>query len=156
MLILRLRFFIVMLDTWRVKRCIIIIIIIIMAAYRWVYDSRHLQADCREPGSAPEPYARQSSTGYLQFLRRFISKMHDRDSQSDLAYYGRPAESVGQHGVLCTPSYALSQKCSFDKIALDLFMSLITIKPTVSQSTEMGECLAAQRQTDVIASSCAG
>jgi len=29
----------------------------IMAAYRRVYDSRHLQADCQEPGSAPEPYA---------------------------------------------------------------------------------------------------
>jgi len=27
-----------------------------MAAYRRVYDSRHLQADCQEPGSAPEPY----------------------------------------------------------------------------------------------------
>jgi len=26
--------------------------------YRRVYDSRHLQADCQEPGSAPEPYAR--------------------------------------------------------------------------------------------------
>ena len=36
-----------------------------MAAYSRVYDSRHLQADCREPGSAPEPYARQSSMGYL-------------------------------------------------------------------------------------------
>ena len=29
----------------------------IMAAYRRVYDSPHLQADCQEPGSAPEPYA---------------------------------------------------------------------------------------------------
>jgi len=29
-----------------------------MAAYRRVYDSRHLQADCQEPGSAPELYAR--------------------------------------------------------------------------------------------------
>jgi len=29
----------------------------IMAAYRLVYDSRHLQADCHEPGSAPEPYS---------------------------------------------------------------------------------------------------
>ena len=29
-----------------------------MAAYRRVYDSRHLQADCQEPGSAPVPYAR--------------------------------------------------------------------------------------------------
>ena len=36
-----------------------------MAAYRWVYDSRHLQADRQEPGSAPEPYARLSSMGYL-------------------------------------------------------------------------------------------
>ena len=35
------------------------------AAYRRVYDSRHLQADCKEPGSAPELYARQSSIGYL-------------------------------------------------------------------------------------------
>ena len=36
-----------------------------MAAYRQVYDSRHLQADCQEPASAPETYARQSSMGYL-------------------------------------------------------------------------------------------
>ena len=36
-----------------------------MTAYRQVYDSRHLQDDCQEPGSAPKPYARQSSTGYL-------------------------------------------------------------------------------------------
>ena len=36
-----------------------------MAAYRWISDSRHLQADCQEPGSAPESYARQSSMGYL-------------------------------------------------------------------------------------------
>ena len=36
-----------------------------MAAYRRVYDSRHLQADCQEPGSAREPYARQSRMGYL-------------------------------------------------------------------------------------------
>jgi len=30
----------------------------VMAAYCQVYDSRHLQADCQELGSAPEPYAR--------------------------------------------------------------------------------------------------
>ena len=29
-----------------------------MADYRQVYDSRHLQADYQEPGSAPEPYVR--------------------------------------------------------------------------------------------------
>ena len=37
--------------------------------YRQVYDSRNLQADCQEPGSAPEPYARQSSMGYFYLLR---------------------------------------------------------------------------------------
>jgi len=26
-----------------------------MSAYRRVYDSHHLQADCQQPGSAPEP-----------------------------------------------------------------------------------------------------
>jgi len=39
-----------------------------MAAYRRVYDSRHLQADCQQPGSASEPYARTarlSSMGYV-------------------------------------------------------------------------------------------
>ena len=30
----------------------------VMAAYRRVYDSRRLQADYQEPGSAPESYAR--------------------------------------------------------------------------------------------------
>jgi len=47
-----------------------------MAAYRRVYDSRHPQADCKEPGSAAEPCARQSSLGYLylkNILRRAIA-----------------------------------------------------------------------------------
>ena len=39
-----------------------------MATYRRVYDSRHLQADCQEPGSAVEPYARPLSMGYLFYL----------------------------------------------------------------------------------------
>ena len=39
-----------------------------MAAYRQVYDSRHLQADYQELGSAPELYVRQSSVGYLYFF----------------------------------------------------------------------------------------
>jgi len=34
-----------------------------------VHDSRYLQAGCREPGSAPEPYARQSTMGYLYLVR---------------------------------------------------------------------------------------
>jgi len=36
-----------------------------VAAYCRVYDSRHLQADCKEPGSDREPYARRSSMGYV-------------------------------------------------------------------------------------------
>jgi len=45
-----------------------------MAAYCLVYDLRHLQADCQEPGSAPEPYARQSSMGYLYlFTSGFVN-----------------------------------------------------------------------------------
>ena len=36
-----------------------------MAAYRRVYDSRRLQADFQAAGLAPEPYAGQSSMGYL-------------------------------------------------------------------------------------------
>jgi len=44
-----------------------------MAAYRRVYDSCHLQADCQEPGSTPEPYAQQLSMGYLYlYLLVFI------------------------------------------------------------------------------------
>jgi len=39
-----------------------------MAAYRRLHDSHHLQADCQEPGSAPEPYAQQSSMGYHFYL----------------------------------------------------------------------------------------
>ena len=30
----------------------------VMAAYRRVYGFGHLRADCRGPGSAPEPYTR--------------------------------------------------------------------------------------------------
>ena len=36
-----------------------------MAAYSRVYDSRHLQADCQEPGSAPEPYSNRVWATFL-------------------------------------------------------------------------------------------
>jgi len=39
-----------------------------MAAYRRVYDSCHLQADCQEPGSAPG-----SSIGYLYLFYPLVS-----------------------------------------------------------------------------------
>ena len=53
-----------------------------MAAYCQVYDSRHLQADYQELGSAPEPYVRQSSIGYLYFFT------------SDYLRYRRKKQSV--------------------------------------------------------------
>ena len=34
-----------------------------MAAYHRVYDSRHLQAACKEPGSAAEPYTLGNRVG---------------------------------------------------------------------------------------------
>jgi len=43
-----------------------------MAAYRRVYDSRHLQADCQEPGSAPDTYAWQSSMGYIYLFQQHV------------------------------------------------------------------------------------
>jgi len=51
-----------------------------MAAYRRVYDSRHLQADCQEPGTAPEPYARQSSMGYLYFFHTQRNRSRHADA----------------------------------------------------------------------------
>ena len=33
----------------------------------------HLQADCQEPGSAPEPYTRQSSMGYVYLFNVVIA-----------------------------------------------------------------------------------
>ena len=50
-----------------------------MAAYRRVYDLRHLQADCQELGSAPKPYAQWLSMGYLYL---FYINIHD-----DLTWY---------------------------------------------------------------------
>jgi len=46
-----------------------------MAAYRPVHDSRHPQADCQEPGSALEPYARQSSMGYFYVFEKLAGKI---------------------------------------------------------------------------------
>ena len=56
-----------------------------MAAYRWVSDSCHLQADCQEPGSAPEPYARQSSMGYLYLFLHHCTSDFDTVSSCWIA-----------------------------------------------------------------------
>ena len=72
-----------------------------MAAYRRVYDSRHLQADCQEAGSAPEPFARQSSIGYLYLF----SRLRDDEGLSLHAYYipGNTLPSTLRFA-LCSPS----------------------------------------------------
>ena len=49
----------------------------VMAAYRRVYGSRHVQADCQEPRSAQEPYARQSRMGYrLRHRHQAVASLH--------------------------------------------------------------------------------
>jgi len=45
-------------EAWSYKQNVYLQWRKVVAAYRRVYDLRHLQADRREPGSAPEPYAR--------------------------------------------------------------------------------------------------
>jgi len=55
-----------------------------MAAYRRVYDSRYLRADCKEPASAPKPYARQSNMGYLYLLPYIYHKNVASLSQDQL------------------------------------------------------------------------
>ena len=57
-----------------------------MAAYRRVYDSRHLQADCQGPELAPEPYARQSSMGYLYlFTFLYVEQVESQTLADDCA-----------------------------------------------------------------------
>ena len=56
-----------------------------MAAYRRVYDSSHLQADCQEPGSAPEPYARQPVWATFTFFYRRIARNSNNYMMTRLA-----------------------------------------------------------------------
>ena len=49
-----------------------------MAAYRRVYDSRHLQADCQEPGSAADSGTLRSAIEYglpLPFLLHAVPRV---------------------------------------------------------------------------------
>jgi len=49
-----------------------------MAAYGRVYDSRHLQADCQEPGSAPETLRSVTEYGLSLpfYLYTLVRKWH--------------------------------------------------------------------------------
>ena len=57
-----------------------------MAAYCRVYDSRHQQADCQEPGSAPEPYTLGNQVwATLPFLRaRRVVKNRKQTNHCDV------------------------------------------------------------------------
>jgi len=87
-----------------------------MAAYRRVYDSRYLQADCQEPGSAPEPYARQSSMGYLYFFTIPHNLQNDRSYEPAAQQSLENAFALDQRSLLMAPVsmlkwiYTVSQK----------------------------------------------
>ena len=63
---------------------------IVMAAYRQVYDSHHLQADCQEPGSAPEPYAWVIEFGlplpFTQYIINITAKMYKKGPQQPIKH----------------------------------------------------------------------
>ena len=63
-----------------------------MAAYCQVYDSRHLQADYQELGSAPETYVRQSRIGYLYFLLLIIYVISEK--KQSVIHFPTPLENA--------------------------------------------------------------
>ena len=63
-----------------------------MATYRQVYDSRHLQADCPEPGSATETCAQQSSMGELYLFLLRVKLLHGCSAaDTSLTYAALPS-----------------------------------------------------------------
>jgi len=66
-----------------------------MAAYHLVYDLRQLQADCQEPGSAPEPYTRQSTMGYFYLFSAAFTRAAANVGATDRSSRSR-RRSAGQ------------------------------------------------------------
>ena len=52
-----------------------------------VYDSRHMQADCQQPGSALEPYTWQSGMGYLYL---FFTLLPQNPEDQSLTWMSTP------------------------------------------------------------------
>jgi len=76
-----------------------------MAAYRWVYDTHQLQADCQEPGSAPKPHGRQSSMDYLYLLPVSFSlaQLDLFSTQQFRRSSGVKLQGVNSQGVAASP-----------------------------------------------------
>ena len=92
-----------------------------MAAYRRVHDSRHLQADCQESGSAPEPYVR------IEYGRPFQCQLNRRPIAIQLRLYRPWGSSMSTlllaHDTLptssreVTPAIAMWSPCPDDNAA---------------------------------------
>ena len=119
-----------------------------MAAYRQVYDSRHLQADCQEPGSAPEHYARQSSMGYTLLL---LKEMHTKENGSFfcLTVYTSSRhvrsqfahQSIGLHPITFY-SATLCYSAVYDPMSVCVRLSLPQVGVLSKQLNESGWFLA--------------
>jgi len=66
----------------------------VMAAYRRVYDSHHLQADCQEPGSAPEPQS------VSQSMSNVVSEQESAPCIVDLVLAGDVCLRAGERRLL--------------------------------------------------------
>jgi len=60
-----------------------------MAAYRRVCDSRHLQADCKEPASAPEPYARHQVLATIFTVKYAYRLEHSNSGKKKIPFDSR-------------------------------------------------------------------
>jgi len=71
-----------------------------MAAYRRVYDTRHLQADCQGTGSAPEPYTLsnrvRTTFHFFSYRRRFLEEILASNVSCVATLDGRGGDRPGQ------------------------------------------------------------
>ena len=98
-----------------------------MAAHRRVDDSRHLQADCKEPESAPEPCDRQSS---MSCLYLFIASKHTKTYKRTNVKLAKSCNVVFRNGPFsrCASLSHCRTLCTFFrkiKYSLDIIKYLI-------------------------------
>jgi len=73
-----------------------------MAANHRVYDSHHLQADCQQLGSTPEPYARQLSVGWLYLF----NTVEEKDELASWRHFDRATRcTIARQSVLRKQQY---------------------------------------------------